>query len=121
MADRSKASPYIDLWQDFRAEFLVQELNSKRNLVGVTGLSGLVIRISATEQGAAIGALTGAVTETSAVDAPGYYYRTFDRATLNSELPIGTYPHGAEVWLQFEKPGDVDVEPFKKIIRRTRS
>lgn len=113
-------SPYLDTWKDATVEVYIETPDgSSGRYVPAVGLSGMQLRIAATEQGAPIAALSGAVTERG-VGAPGYYYRVIDLADLTTHLPEGTYPHRSTVYLQLYGAGNVEVEAFAKIVRRRK-
>jgi hypothetical protein len=107
-----ESSPYLDMWKDW--EPAVRVRNAKGALV--SGLTGLTFRVSLTEQGAAIGTLTGIAATEDGTTAE--YVGAVDLATLTSELPSNTYPHDTIIYLQLHKAGDIVVEPIKKRIRR---
>ena len=117
MADAT--SPYVDVWKDLTIEFYVETDDANGNPIPAAGLTGLIGRLGQTEQGAAIGTLTGALTERPG--RPGYYYRVVDLATLTSQLPANTYPHRSPIYTQLERPGDVEVEGFRKVLRRSKT
>lgn len=106
-------SPYIDTWKDW--EPAVRIRNAKGELA--TGLTGITFSVSLTEQGAAIGTLTGITATEDGTTAE--YVGAVDLSTLTSQLPALTYPHGTVVYLQVTKSGDIVVEPIRKKIRRT--
>jgi hypothetical protein len=108
-----ESSPYIDMWKDW--EPAVRVRNGKGQLV--TGLTGLTFSVSLTEQGAAIGSLTGIAATEDGTTAE--YVGAVDLGTLTSQLPSITYPHDTVVYLQLSKAGDIVVEPIRKRIRRT--
>jgi hypothetical protein len=111
-------SPFIDMWLDYEPDRLVQKKDATtRALVPDTTLTGCTFRISATEQGDAIGTLT-AIAATHA--GSGRYVGAIDVATLQSQLSEEDYPHNAVVYLQFVKAGDIDVDSVRKRIRRQR-
>jgi hypothetical protein len=113
------ASPYLDAWKDYEAEVYIERKNSTTGrLEAAAGVTGAQFRISATEQGGAIGSLSASAVERSG--SPGTYAATFDLAELDTELPESSYPHRSTVYLQFAKAGDVEVESFRKTVRRSR-
>lgn len=115
------ASPYLDMWKDWEPEVLIRRKNAAREWEPATGLSNVTFQISLTEQGAAIGALTG-IPAIEAAGAPGHYVGAVDLAALTSELPEANpaFAHGTKVYLQVVKAGDIQVEAIEKTIRRTR-
>lgn len=121
MTSTEVSSPYLDMWKDWEPEVLIRQKDTAtREWVPAEGLTGVTFRVSLSEQGAAIGALTN-IPALEAAGAPGRYVGAVDLATLASELPDGvTYPHGTPVFLQVVKPGDIQVEAIKKLIRRRR-
>jgi hypothetical protein len=118
MPPQTVGSPYIDMWMDYEPDRLVQKKHATtRKLVPDESLTGCTFRISATEQGSPIGTLTD-IAATHA--AGGHYVGAIDMATLQAQLPALTYPHGTNVYLQFFKSGDIQVDSVRKQIRRTR-
>lgn len=113
------SSPYIDLWKDYAPEVYVESKDSTRTWGPETGISGATFQISATEQGDPIGALSG-IAASHISTAPGHYVGSIDMSLLQTELSELTYPHGTDVYLQFKKSGDVEVESFRKRIRRSK-
>lgn len=114
------ASPMLDTWKDAEFEVSILRKNTASGaLEPATGLTGATFRVSATEQGAAIGTLTGIVASERS-STPGTYSAVVDLATLTAQLPAGTYPHDAELWLQLFIAGDVQVEAWRKRLRRTK-
>lgn len=114
-------SPYLDTWKDATLEVYIETPDGPTGrYVPAVGLTGMQLRIAATEQGAPIAQLSGAASERGA-SAPGYYYRVVDLADLTTYLPAGTYPHRSVVWVQLYGPGNVEVEAFAKIVRRSKS
>lgn len=113
------AVSYLDMWKDAELSVYVTKHSATTGeLTPATGLSG-EFRIAATEFGTAIGTLTG-LTVTERASQPGEYAYTLDLAVMTSELPAATYPQGMPVFLQFYKANDVNVESFRKIIRRKK-
>lgn len=117
------SSPYLDMWKDWAPEVRIYEKDATtRQWKPSTGLT-ITFRVSLTEQGAAIGTLTGiATTEALGEDGlGGIYVGGVDLSALTSQLPDNaTYPDGTKVYLQVVKTGDIQVEAIQKTIRRTR-
>lgn len=115
-------SPYLDMWKDWEPEvYIATKDPATREWIPAVALGGVTFRVALTEQGAAIGALTGIAAVEAGAGAPGHYVGAVDLATLTAELPDGaTYPHGTAVYLQVFKTGDIQVEAIRKVIRRTR-
>jgi hypothetical protein len=117
------SSPFLDTWKDWQpAVRLLQRDEDTLKWEPATGLLGITFRVSATEQGNAIGALTNIPTsEAAGPDGDGgFYVGSIDLAVLTSELPELTYPQDTDVFLQVVKPGDIVVEAIKKTIRRRK-
>jgi len=86
---------YLD--NDFEPEYTVTRKNASTGAVeAATGLTSITVRISATDGGAAIGALTGAASERGTL---GIYYKIFDGDALRTAL--ATAYLGARVWVVF--------------------
>ena len=117
------SSPYLDMWKDWAPEVRIFEKDDDtRKWKPSTGMS-ITFRVSDTEQGPAIGTLTGLVTTEAPGDdgLGGIYVGGVDLATLTSQLPDdATYPHGTAVYLQVVKTGDIQVEAIRKVIRRVK-
>ena len=117
------ASPFLDMWKDYEPDVGLSRRNATtREPEPATGLTNLTFRLSLTEQGDPIGALTGiTATEAGAIDHYARYVGAIDLAVLTSEMPDGdTYAHGVKVYLQLWKSGDIQVEAFQKRIRRRK-
>jgi hypothetical protein len=116
------SSPYIDMWKDWEPDVGIKRRHATtRKWEPATGMVGITFRVSLTEQGAAIGTLTGiAATEAGIVNDEARYVGSVDLATLTAQMPDGpTFAHGEKVYLQVFKPGDIQVEAVQKTIRRT--
>ena len=86
---------YLD--NDYEAEYTVTRKNANTGAdEAATGLTGLTARISATDGGAAIGALTGSASERGTL---GIYYKIFDGDALRTAL--ATLYVGVRVWIIF--------------------
>lgn len=112
-----ESSPFLDTFADALLQVRMKRPNATtRVMEPAAGITGGRLRISATEQGGAIGVLDYAATE--ATGKPGTYWAVADLADLTSALPALTYPHGSTVYIQFYKAGDVAVKAFPKSVRR---
>lgn len=117
------SSPYIDTWKDWEPCVRLFKKNAARQWVPETGLLNVTFSLSLTEQGAAIGTLTGIVTTEAAGEDTlgGFYVGVVDLSTLASQLPDNaTYPDGTKIYLQVVKAGDIQVEAIQKTLRRMR-
>ena len=89
---------YLD--NDYEAEYTVTRKNASTGAdEAATGLTGLTVRISATDGGSALGttpSLTGAASERGAL---GIFYKEFDGDTLRTVL-ASSYV-GVRVWVIF--------------------
>lgn len=86
---------YLD--NDFEAEFTVTRKNAATGATeAATGLTSLTVKISASDGGAAIGALTGSATERGTL---GIYYYVFDGDALRTALAASYV--GRRVWVVF--------------------
>lgn len=112
-----ESSPYLDTWKDATLEVYIESVGANGEYQPALGLSGIELTLSVTEQGAAIADLGGAVTERGA----GYYYKVLDLADMTAYLPAGMYPNRSYIWVQVRSPGNIEVEGFRKTIRRSKS
>ena len=117
------ASPFLDMWKDYEPDVGLSRRNvTSREPEPATGLTNLTFRLSLEEQGDPIGTLTGiTATEAGTTDHFARYVGAIDLATLTSQMPDGEeFAHGVEVFLQLWKSGDMQVEAFRKRIRRRK-
>lgn len=105
----------IFLDNDYEPEYTITKKNASTGAIeAATGLTGLTVRISATDGGAAIGALTENASERGTL---GIYFAIFDGDALRTAL--ATSYVGVRVWVVFGDGTNVFVsDPV--IVRATR-
>lgn len=102
---------------DFVFQFDLQVPASTTGELGAPALgavTGITIRLSATDTGAAINAAVDGLAASERSGVPGRFYVAVDAALLTTHvLPLGV---GTSFWAIPSKAGDFDFEPIRFVV-----